>query len=66
MNEMYAIFFTTQVPAIQIAVPRGKSVNAKFYKTKVFRKLNKSFKSEECLHSIPKKTMIMPSKIACG
>ena len=29
---MYVIFFTNQGPAIQIAVPKGKSVNARFYK----------------------------------
>jgi hypothetical protein len=29
-NNMYAIFFTNQGPDIQIAVPKGKSVNAKF------------------------------------
>jgi hypothetical protein len=29
---MYVIFFTNQGHAIQIAVPKGKYVNAKFYK----------------------------------
>ena len=32
---MYVIFFTNQGPAIQIAVPKGKSVNARFYKGNV-------------------------------
>ena len=40
---MYAIFFTNQGHAIQIAVPKGKSVNAKFYKGKVLHKLKKYF-----------------------
>ena len=38
---MYVIFFTNQGPAIQIAIPKGKSVNAKFYKGKVLHKLNR-------------------------
>ena len=40
---MYVIFFTNQGPAIQIAVPKGKSVNAKFYKGKVLHRLKKYF-----------------------
>jgi hypothetical protein len=28
---MYVIIFTNQCPVIQIAVPKGKSVNAKFH-----------------------------------
>jgi hypothetical protein len=40
---MYIIFFTNEGPAIQIDVPKGKSVNAKFYKGKVFHKLKKYF-----------------------
>jgi hypothetical protein len=35
---MYVNFFTNQVPAIQIAVPKRKSINAKFYKDKVILK----------------------------
>jgi hypothetical protein len=31
----YAVFFTNQGTAIQIAVPRGKSVNSKFYRRAV-------------------------------
>ena len=38
---MYVIFFTNQGPAIQIAVPKGKSVNARFYKGNVHHKLKK-------------------------
>ena len=40
---MHVIFFTNQGPAIQIAVAKGKSVNARFYKGKVFHKLKKYF-----------------------
>ena len=40
---MCVIFFTNQGPAIQIAVPKGKSVNARFYKGKVLYKLKKYF-----------------------
>jgi hypothetical protein len=36
---MYAIFFATQVPAIQVAVPQEE-----LYKKKVPRKLNKCFR----------------------
>ena len=32
---MYAIFFTTKGPAIQVLLPKGKSINARFYKKKV-------------------------------
>ena len=42
---MYVIFFTNQGPAIQIAIPKGKSVNARFYKGDVFHKLKKYFLS---------------------
>ena len=40
---MYVIFFTNQGPAIQIAVPKGNSVNARFYKGEVLHKLKKYF-----------------------
>ena len=40
---MCVIFFTNQGPAIQIAVPKGKSVNARFYKGNVLHKLKKYF-----------------------
>ena len=40
---MYAIFFTNQGPAIQIAVPKGKCVNAKFYKGNAIHKWKKHF-----------------------
>ena len=40
---MYAIFFSNQGPAIQIAV-KGKSVNSKVYKGVVLKKLKKYFK----------------------
>jgi hypothetical protein len=36
---IYVIVFTYHGPAIQIAAPNGKSVNAKFYKGKVLHKL---------------------------
>ena len=42
---MYVIFFSNQDPAIQIAVPKGKSVNARFYKGNVLHKLKKYFLS---------------------
>ena len=42
---MYVIFFTNQGPAIQIAVPKGKYVNARFYKGNVLHKLKKYFLS---------------------
>ena len=40
---MYVIFFTNQGPAIQIAVPKGNSVNARFYKGKVLHTFKKYF-----------------------
>ena len=42
---MYVLFFTNQGPAIQIAIPKGKSVNARFYKGNVLHKLKKYFLS---------------------
>ena len=43
---MYVIVFTNQGPAnIQIAVPKGKSVNARFYKGNVLHRLKKYFLS---------------------
>ena len=42
---MYVIFFTNQGHVIQIVVPKGKSVNAKFYKGKVLLKLKKYLKN---------------------
>ena len=38
---MYVIFFTNQGPAIQIAAPKGKSVNARFYKGNILQKSKK-------------------------
>jgi hypothetical protein len=43
--ELYVIFFTNQGPAIHIAVPKGKSVNAKLYTGNVLHKLKKYFKN---------------------
>ena len=43
VKVMYVIFFTNQGPAIQIAVPKGKSVNARYYKGNVLHKLKKYF-----------------------
>ena len=37
------MFFTSQGPAIQIAIPKGKSVDARFYKGNVLHKLKKYF-----------------------
>ena len=42
---MLVIFFKKQCPANQIAVPKGKSVNARFYKGNVLHKLKKYFLS---------------------
>ena len=42
---MYVMFFTNQGPAVQIAVPKGKSVNARLYKGTVLHKLKKYFLS---------------------
>jgi hypothetical protein len=42
---MYVILFINQGPDIQIAVPTGKSVNAKFCKGKLFHKLKKYLKT---------------------
>ena len=42
---MYVIFFTNQGPAIQIAVPKGKSANARFYKGNALHKLKNYFLS---------------------
>ena len=42
---MYIIFFTNQDPAVQIAVPKCKAVNARFYKGNVLHKLKKYFLS---------------------
>jgi hypothetical protein len=46
---MYVHFFTNQGLAIQIAVPKGKSVNAKFYKGKVLHKFKICFKNQQLL-----------------
>jgi hypothetical protein len=43
-KEFSVIFFTTQDPARQVAVPKDISVKAKVYKSKVLRKLNKYFR----------------------
>ena len=42
---MYVIFFANQGPAFHIAVPKCKSVNARFYKGNVLHKLKKYFLS---------------------
>ena len=44
---MYVIFFTNLCLAIQIAVPKGKSLNARFYKGYVLHKLKKYFLSRQ-------------------
>ena len=44
-NVLYVIFFTNQCRATQTAVPKGKSVNARFYKGNVLHKLKKYFLS---------------------
>ena len=40
---MYVIFFTTKGLAIQVLIPQNKSMNARFYKKKVLRKLAKFY-----------------------
>ena len=40
-------FFTNQGPAIQIAIPKSKFVNARFYEGNVFHKLKKYFLSRQ-------------------
>ena len=42
---MYVVFFTNQGPAFQIAVPKGKSVNTRFYKGNVLHNFKKCFLS---------------------
>ena len=42
---VYAIFFTYKGPAIQILVPKGRTVTGKFYKNVVLRKLKNFYKS---------------------
>ena len=37
---MYVIFFTTKTLSILDPVPKGKSVNARFYQKKVLKKLS--------------------------
>ena len=49
---MYVIFFTNQVPDIQIAVPKGKSVNARFYKGKVLHNLKKYFLNRQLVSMV--------------
>ena len=51
---MYVIFFTNQSPAIQIAVPKGKSVNARFYKGKVLHKFKKYFLNRRPATGLPR------------
>ena len=40
---MYAIFFTPNRLAIQISIPKGKSMNTRFYRNKVLRKFVKFY-----------------------
>ena len=41
-NVMYAIFVTTKELAIKVPVPKGKSMNARFYKKKFWESLSNS------------------------
>ena len=36
---MHAIFFTPNGLAVQVAIPEGTSINTRFYRKKVLRKL---------------------------
>ena len=49
---LYCIFFSIHGPAIQVSVPKGRSVTAKFYKNVVFKKLNKYFRARRPKHGI--------------
>ena len=40
---MYAIFFTPNGLAIQVSIPKGKSMNTRFYRNKVLRKFVKFY-----------------------
>ena len=40
---MYAIFFTPDGLPIQVSIPKGKSMNTRFYRNKVLRKFVKFF-----------------------
>ena len=40
---MYAIFFSTQGPPIQIVVPMGRGVTGKFYRDKVLKKFKRYY-----------------------
>ena len=42
---LYVIFFDNKGPVIQIPVPKGKTVTAKFYKNVVLRRLKKYYKT---------------------
>jgi hypothetical protein len=44
-NVTHSMFFTT--PAIQVVVPKGKSIDVKFCTTKIPRKLYKYFENED-------------------
>ena len=39
---MHAIFFTPKGLAVQVAIPKGTSMNTRFYRKKVLRKLSNS------------------------
>ena len=41
---LYAIFFSSSGPAIQIAVPKGRTVTGRFYKNIVLKQLKKYYK----------------------
>ena len=47
LQVMYAIFFTTKGLVIQVLIPKGKSMNARFYKKKVLRKLVKFYQKRQ-------------------
>ena len=42
---LYVIFFNNKDPVMQIPVPKGRTVTAKFYKNVVLRKLKKYYKT---------------------
>ena len=44
---MYAVFFSTQGPAIQISVPKGRGVTGKLYRVKALKKLKRYYSKRQ-------------------
>ena len=56
---MYAIFFSTQGPPIQIAVPKDRGVTDKFFRDKVLKYL-KRYNSKRRPKSVIKNIRLLP------